>query len=228
MPSGSGPPEGREHEREGLSHGMDRPRRLRTLLCVLTAAGLAAGCGGGEDEAGPAAAPARPALGPGGPPVAVVEASIEETPIRFVDTELRRTGATVVLNARVALAGRPADDELMLGGVFDDGRIQRLEDGSTEGFPTFDGPSLIDSAGGRRYLVARDANGACPCGRPRAGCLRPAPLAPSGDGGGDGAPAAGGPLPRLQAGGRGSSRPWRPTRGPTAATTLAAGRSTAG
>ncbi len=153
--------------------------------CLAVAMG-AASCGGGADEsaratpapvAGTPAATASPSptetpsetptpslsatpedeglIGSGS--LASGEGGLGEGRVRFTVDELRRSGDTVVLNAsltRVDTGSSP----LPVGDALSDGRT-----GEGDPADTFDGISMIDPVGRRRYLVARDSTGACVC-----------------------------------------------------------------
>ena len=130
-------------------------RRLG-LVAVLM---LVAGCGGGDDEPTAAstaastatvAPTATPTVATG--PVAQGEGSADGGHFIFVITQLQRSGATVVLNATVALAGDSPNDSIQIGSTFARGRRA-----------VFDGVALIDPEGERKYLVAREDGGRCIC-----------------------------------------------------------------
>ena len=76
--------------------------------------------------------------------------------MRFMLTELRRSGATVILNARLELVDTAAGNGLQVRSAFDDGTFQGSEDGGTETGDVFDGVALIDPEGKKKYFVARD------------------------------------------------------------------------
>jgi hypothetical protein len=147
----------------------------KTLAAALAVA--AAGCGGGDDEKKPATAQETPTAGapaegtatpePSAAPeeaAAVVETlgSIDGARVRFILTELRRSGPTVILNARLEPAD-PAADRLQVADTFDDGVFQDVEGGLTEPGDVFDGVALIDPEGRKKYLVARDETNRCVC-----------------------------------------------------------------
>lgn len=85
------------------------------------------------------------------------EGGLEGGRVRFTLVELRRSGDTVVLNATLDRADS-GSGSLLVGDAFSDGR-------STKGDApdAFDGVTMVDPVGGRRYLVARDSKGACIC-----------------------------------------------------------------
>jgi hypothetical protein len=137
---------------------------------VVALAVVAAGCGGGDGDADKTPAPAGNQGGEsaeaGATPEAeqtpaeaepVVEAlgSVDGGRARFLVTELRRSGPTVILNARLELAD-PSSQRLQVASTFDDGDFQELEDGGTEPGDVFDGVALIDPEGKKKYFVARD------------------------------------------------------------------------
>jgi len=144
------------------------------LVAALAVA--AAGCGGGDDN-DKAPAEKTPQGGASGEAGATAEASatpeeagaIVETlgsvdggRAKFVLTELRRSGPTVILNARLEVVGESARN-LQVTGTFDDGIFQKLSDGTGEGSDVFDGVALVDPAGKKKYLVARDEDNRCVC-----------------------------------------------------------------
>ena len=162
---------------------MRRSRTGSTLVATITVAGLLAGCSvGGETKTvtveqpsadkssggSPSPSPSpSPEPGPGGgatPPGGVVaqgEGSADSSRFRFVVTELKRRGPTVVLNARMEyLSGD--DDSIQIAETFSDGQRQGGTDVTEDAF-SFDGPALIDPEGRRKYLVARDPEGQCVC-----------------------------------------------------------------
>ncbi len=148
----------------------------RSIVAALAIA--AAGCGGGDDEKKPATAQDTPASGaaaegtatpePDAAPeeaAAVVETlgSIDGARVRFILTELRRSGPTVILNARLEPADPAAGGGLQVSSTFDDGTFQDLDAGATEPGDVFDGVALIDPQGRKKYLVARDETNRCVC-----------------------------------------------------------------
>jgi hypothetical protein len=152
-------------------------RRITGALGFALAVGLGAcGAGGGTRTVTvgltptPAPATATPAGGaapasptPAGDALVEAEGSIDGGRARFVITELRRSGPTVLLNARVELAPAARSGSLQVNTTFGDDRRQRLETGGHEPLDTFDGIALIDPAGRKKYLVARDSTGRCVC-----------------------------------------------------------------
>jgi hypothetical protein len=144
----------------------------RWLVAALAVALGACGGGGDDNEPAPAQetpgdAPAEATATPEPAPeeaAAVVETlgSVDGGRVRFILTELRRSGPTVVLNARLEPAD-PAGDRLQVASTFDDGIFQPLEDGGDEEADVFDGVALIDPEGRKKYLVARDENNRCVC-----------------------------------------------------------------
>jgi hypothetical protein len=131
-----------------------------------------AGCGGdGEKSPAPQQRPgdatAEGTATPEPTPeeaAAVVETlgSVDGGRVRFILTELRRSGPTVVLNARLEPVD-PAGERLQVASTFDDGIFQPLEDGGDEPGDVFDGVALIDPEGRKKYLVARDETNRCVC-----------------------------------------------------------------
>jgi hypothetical protein len=91
------------------------------------------------------------------------EGSFDGDRFRFVLTELKRSGSTVVLGARVELVGGDEDSSLQVSSVFWDGQYQDLAGGDSEGGDVADGFALIDPQGRKKYLVARDETGRCVC-----------------------------------------------------------------
>lgn len=159
-------------------------RLLATAATGLAlAAGLLAGCGSDSDEpaataaaaatqpaqTAPATAPAvtttavetTPAAAPE-PGIVTAEASANGVRFRFVLTELRRSGPTVIANARLEHVS--GEERLQISDTFDDGQYQELkgESGDELGH-VFDGIALIDPEGRKKYLVARDETGRCVC-----------------------------------------------------------------
>jgi hypothetical protein len=136
----------------------------------------AAGCGGdgdkktAQEQATPAAgAPAEGTATPAPSATPEEAAALVETlgsvdggRARFILTELRRSGPTVILNARLEPVD-PAGTRLQVGSTFDDGSFQALEDGGDEGGDVFDGVALVDPEGRKKYLVARDETNRCVC-----------------------------------------------------------------
>ncbi len=150
--------------------------RGRLLLAVAAvAAALTAGCGGGDTRTVTVTERSQtPATGTTGPaaPAAEERALAEGTgalsgrPFTFRIVELRRSGATVVLNATLTL-DEEADGRARVGDLFSDGIAQPLEGRRARSEPAdvFDGVALIDPDNRRQYLVARDAAGRCVCSR---------------------------------------------------------------
>ena len=95
-------------------------------------------------------------------PVVETEGSIDGGRVRFVVTQLQRSGPTVILNARLELAD-PAGDSLQVASSLDDGSFQELTSGPDEPGDVFDGVALIDPEGRKKYLVARDETNRCVC-----------------------------------------------------------------
>lgn len=111
----------------------------------------------------------QPPQGGGGAPapegaVAQAETTVDSLPVRFVVTELKRSGPTVILNARVEPAQRTEDSVTgQIGSELSDGQNQELTTGTSEDGSVFDGVALIDPEGRKKYLVARDSEGRCVC-----------------------------------------------------------------
>jgi hypothetical protein len=139
------------------------------LACAVAAL-TASGCGSGEKaktvEKPPVAksepeatatpqAPAQPAIDG--------EGVRNGWRFRFTIDELRRSGPTVIVNAKVELLNGDEDDSWQISDAFDDGLYQKLDDGSPESGHVFDGVALIDPVGRKKYLVARDSDGNCVC-----------------------------------------------------------------
>ena len=150
--------------------------RCRVGWVVVALAVVAAGCGGGDDDKQPApqqtpgdtsAEATATAEGDQAPaesePIVETLGSIDGGRARFMLTELRRSGATVILNARLELVDTAAGNRLQVGSTFDDGTFQELEDGATEPGDVFDGVALIDPEGKKKYFVARDETNRCVC-----------------------------------------------------------------
>ena len=138
---------------------------------------LAAGCGGGGEtktvtvqatpeggEAGASpTAEASATPGPDGeaPAIAQSKGSVDGKRVEFVLTELRRSGPTVILNAR--LENSDPESAAQVASAFDDGAYQKLENDQQEESDVFDGVALVDPEGRKKYLVARDEEGRCVC-----------------------------------------------------------------
>jgi hypothetical protein len=91
------------------------------------------------------------------------EGSFDGDRFRFVLTELKRSGPTVVIGARLELVGGDENSSLQVSSVFWDGQYQDLAGGDSEGGDVADGFALIDPQGRKKYLVARDETGRCVC-----------------------------------------------------------------
>ena len=117
--------------------------------------------GGDATAEGTAAPSATP--GPDGQAAAIAQSAgtADGKPVRFVLTELRRSGPTVILNARLELAD--GADSAQVADTFDDGSYQDLEANETESGDVFDGVAMVDPEGRKKYLVARDETGRCVC-----------------------------------------------------------------
>jgi hypothetical protein len=144
-------------------------RRANTWLAgALTV--LAAGCGGDTktvtvqpDRSGKPDASATPSATPDAAPVVEGLASVDNARVRFIVTELRRSGPTVIINARLELDDPASTQSAQVNDSFDDGLSQPLTHDQSEGTDVFDGVALIDPVGKKKYLVARDADGRCVC-----------------------------------------------------------------
>ena len=146
-----------QDDRGGARHRGRRLRRRRREKKPATAQTPSASAPA-EGTATPAASAAPEEA------AAVVETlgSIDGARVRFILTELRRSGPTVIINARLEPAD-PAADRLQVASTFDDGTFQELEGGLTEPGDVFDGVALIDPEGRKKYLVARDETNRCVC-----------------------------------------------------------------
>ncbi len=82
----------------------------------------------------------RPAESPAQAPLAQAEGSVDEVPVRFVITELRRRGPTVIVNARVEALRPQGEVAGQINQTFSDGQYQ---EGAAES-DIFDGVALID------------------------------------------------------------------------------------
>jgi len=157
-----------------------RPRWLTfgAVASALTALGPLAGCSVGGDggetrtvtvqQPGPgeeAPTQTQPSSEAGGaPPVAQADTTVDNVPARFVVTEFKRSGPTVILNARVEPAQRAESSVAgQIGQELGDGQTQELTTGTPESGDVFDGVALIDPEGRKKYLVARDSEGRCVC-----------------------------------------------------------------
>jgi hypothetical protein len=133
---------------------------------------LVIGCGGGgetktvtvpADEPAPEAGAeetATPSATPGAAPaIAQSSGTAEGDTVTFVLTELRRSGPTVIMNARI----ENPEGRAQLASAFSDGIDQEIEQEGREGVDVFDGVALVDPEGRKKYLVARDETGRCVC-----------------------------------------------------------------
>lgn len=148
-----------------------------TGALVLAAAALgAAGCAGGDDGGGseqaqegagtskvaePAAEETTTSQGDAEPApeevLATREGKIDDLPVKLEITELTRSGDTVILGLSVAVTeGNSDENGADIFTAFDDGNL-------SDATATMDGITLIDSTNAKRYLVARDSDGACVC-----------------------------------------------------------------
>jgi hypothetical protein len=141
-------------------------------LPALVVAVLLAGCGGGgtttvtvTQGSGPQTLPetAETAAPAAARALAEGTGSRAGTPFTFRLVELRRSGATVALNATLTV-DEGASGAIGVNDLFDDGLRQTLKGRrGDEGADVFDGVALIDTQNRRKYLVARDATGRCVC-----------------------------------------------------------------
>jgi hypothetical protein len=158
-------------------------RSTPTIVGLLVLTALLAGCGDDEvktktvtvnkqaeqtapPQQGNAATPAPTTSGQGdGTSSGIVtgEGSFDGDRFRFVLTELKRSGPTVVIGARLELVGGDENSSLQVSSVFWDGQYQDLAGGDSEGGDVADGFALIDPQGRKKYLVARDETGRCVC-----------------------------------------------------------------
>jgi hypothetical protein len=165
-----------------------RSTALRTAwVAALVAAMFVAGCGGEDEPESTSATPtatttpspgtaaaqetatptgeATPAPADEGQEIVSAQSSADGLPFRFVITDLKRSGDTVELGARMELLSDDEDDSLRIGSTFDDGQRNKLvnADDDAETPAVFDGVALIDPVGRKKYLVARDETGHCVC-----------------------------------------------------------------
>jgi hypothetical protein len=150
--------------------------RGRLLLAAPAVAAVIAGCGGGEtrtvtvteESRTPAGGTSDATTAPAGEERAPAEGTgaVAGRPFSFRIVELRRSGATVVLNATLTL-DEGAEGRVRVGDLFGDGIEQPLTTRRTRSEPAdvFDGVALVDPDNRRQYLVARDADGRCVCSR---------------------------------------------------------------
>jgi hypothetical protein len=149
---------------------MDGARRVLPALAIVA---LLAACGGGETRTVTVTQRREPqtlpettrTTTPPAEPRALAQGtgSRAGTPFTLRLVELRRSGATVALNATLTVDGQ-AEGSMRVGDLFDDGLVQRLTGRrGDEGADVFDGVALIDTQNRRKYLVARDATGRCVC-----------------------------------------------------------------
>jgi hypothetical protein len=141
---------------------------FRGLAPVALSAAVALGACGGETRTVTVtqgqSVPATTAGDPGAPEgVGEGRGSASGTLFTLRIDELRRSGATVILNATL-ITDAAAEEDLRIGDLFGDGRRQELERaGDHEDADVFDGVALIDGHNRKKYLVARDAAGRCVC-----------------------------------------------------------------
>jgi hypothetical protein len=176
----------------------DNPVRVRpatTLLLaavvVLSSLGLAA-CSGDDDPspatptgarassaAGQPAATATATAAETAPPAALAvlasaDGTAKETPLRLEVNELRVEGRVTrltftVRNLSPVVPGQ-SPDRWQIATFFNDGLNQKKGATPDDTF-SVDGVYLLDSAGGRRYLAARNATQGCVCSGNLAGTL---------------------------------------------------------
>jgi hypothetical protein len=144
--------------------------RAGTIALVCAVAALAAsGCGSdkkaktvttpaGKSEPEATATPQAPAQ-----PAIDGEGVRNGWRFRFTIDELKRSGPTVIVNATVELLNGDQGDSWQISDAFDDGFYNELRGGGSESGHVFDGIALIDPAGRKKYLVARDSDGNCVC-----------------------------------------------------------------
>ena len=154
-------------------------RSVSILLTALLAAVLLAACGGEQQVRTVTANPTpvqeqaeqTPEAGTeaeaGGTPAPGSEAIVTGTGTADDDafvieiTELKRSGPTVVLNARLSLAESEDEDaSLQVASEFADSAT-----GADVASDAFDGVALIDPQNRKKYLVARDSDDNCVCSR---------------------------------------------------------------
>ena len=154
-------------------------RSVSILLTALLAAVLLAACGGEQQVRTVTANPTpvqeqaeqTPEAGTeaeaGGTPAPEGEAIVTGTGTADDDafvieiTELKRSGPTVVLNARLSLAESEDEDaSLQVASEFADSAT-----GADVASDAFDGVALIDPQNRKKYLVARDSDDNCVCSR---------------------------------------------------------------
>ncbi len=137
-----------------------------------------AGCGGSDKsnkqsskttQSAPSGAQST-ATSPSGKVVAMPEkaiasrdGSMDGKAVKLEIVELKRSGGTSALTIRVSAL--PGTSGAQVAQTFDDGIAQKVKGTQdvTVGLDTLDGISLVDSKNRKRYLVGRDANGACVC-----------------------------------------------------------------
>jgi hypothetical protein len=154
-----------------VSLGRMERRAIPWLAGALTV--LAAGCGGGgktktvtvesDQKAKPEASATATASAAPDAPIVEAQASVDSKRVRFMVTELRRSGPTVIINAQLELADPASSQAAQVNDTFNDGLSEPLTHGDSEGADVFDGVALIDPVGKKKYLVARDADGRCVC-----------------------------------------------------------------
>lgn len=155
---------------------MGMVRRLvgLTVAAMLSVALTAcSGDDGGSSEApttGSSAGAAIVSAPPGSPALPVLasrDASAKELPIRVDVNELRVEGRVTRLTftARNLATVEPGEspDRWQITDFFSDGISQRKEGAAPDDAFSVDGVYLLDSAGAKRYLAARNAAKGCVC-----------------------------------------------------------------
>jgi hypothetical protein len=127
------------------------------------ASGSAPGGGGATPGSTASAAPAAPAL----PVLASRDTSVKEIPIRVEVNELRVEGRVTRLTFTARnlepLVPGTAPKRWQIATFFNDGLDQKKAGASPDDSFSVDGVYLLDSAGAKRYLAARNAAQGCVC-----------------------------------------------------------------
>jgi len=149
-------------------------RSGQTAMAAAAAALLLAvtGCSGDSGASPPAssgtASGASTATASASLPVlASRDASVKELPVRVDINELRVEGQVTRLtftarNLAPVVAGQTSD-RWQIGTFFNDGVTQTKSGGAPDDAFSVDGVYLLDSAGAKRYLAARNAAHGCVC-----------------------------------------------------------------